>query len=141
MLLVQAALSLRFFHHPLLCMCLQTMAFVAFNKVCTAQYFVWYTALLPVALQRGRGAAATFPSTAFLARALAAWLAAEVNWLYWAYRLEFEGHNTFVQLWLSALLFFTVNIVIIASIIVQHNDYDSTQEQEQEQEQEQGDMN
>lgn len=131
MLLVQAALSLRFFHHPLLCMCLQTMAFVAFNKVCTAQYFVWYTALLPVALQRGRGAAATLPSTAFLARALAAWLAAEVNWLYWAYRLEFEGHNTFVQLWLSALLFFTVNIALIASIIVQHNDYESKQDPEQ----------
>jgi phosphatidylinositol glycan class M len=121
MMLVQAALSLRFFHEPLLCMCLQTMAFVAFNKVCTAQYFVWYTALLPVALQRGRGPAATLPSATVIAAALAAWLAAEINWLYWAYLLEFEGHNTFTQLWVSAGLFFAVNIAIIAAIIVQHN--------------------
>ena len=50
-------------------------------------------------------------------------LAAEINWLYWAYLLEFEGRNTFTQLWVSAAIFFAVNVAIIAAIIVLHNNH------------------
>ena len=66
-------------------MLLQSLAFVTLNRVATAQYFVWYMGLLPVAL----------PS---LARwgprqiaASAAWVATQLHWLFWAYRLEFLG--------------------------------------------------
>ena len=36
-----------------LCLLLQTIGFVALNKVSTAQYFVWYMSLIPTALPSG----------------------------------------------------------------------------------------
>jgi len=38
-------------------------------------------------------------------------------WLYSAYRLEFLGENTFLQVWLAGVLFFTVNIGIIVAFM------------------------
>jgi hypothetical protein len=57
------------------CMFVQTFAFVAFNKVSTAQYFVWFFALLPVALPSLSG------TTLVLAMAFAAWGLGQVHWL------------------------------------------------------------
>ncbi|KAL8659482.1 MAG: hypothetical protein Q9202_007096 [Teloschistes flavicans] len=92
----------------------QTFAFVAFNKVCTSQYFLWYLILLPFYL----------PYSTFLSQprlgifALAIWIGAQALWLYHAYRLEFLGLSTFVPaLWISGLFFFAVNIYILTTII------------------------
>ena len=61
------------------------------NEVCTAQYFVWYHALLPLVL----------PSSALLLRPHrtataccgAAWLASLALWLGLAHQLEFRGRR------------------------------------------------
>ncbi|TGJ82695.1 hypothetical protein E0Z10_g6091 [Xylaria hypoxylon] len=92
----------------------QTFAFVAFNKVCTSQYFLWYMVFLPLYL----------PNSSLLRKpvlgvtALALWVLTQGLWLQQGYNLEFLGLSTFVPgLWLSSLAFFAVNCFILGLII------------------------
>ncbi len=66
---VVGGLGIAFSADLCLCMTLQTIAFVAFNKVITAQYFMWYIGLLPLALCRFR----------LSWKLMLAWLLAEVH--------------------------------------------------------------
>jgi phosphatidylinositol glycan class M len=97
------------------CLFLQTFFFVMFNTVVTAQYFVWYVAFMPLVLARSqlrlrwRGAAM-----------LAAWFLSEVQWLQWAYQLEFLGRPTFVQLFVASCIFFVANAFVATQFIKQH---------------------
>ena len=111
---VQLSIAWRFAGDFIFCICLQTWAFVAFNKVCTAQYFLWYLSLLPCA------AMSSSISLKGGLCASVAWLLAEVHWLSWAYRLEFEGENVFFQLWMASVAFFVVNVACIAFLIKSH---------------------
>eukprot|EP00434_Breviolum_minutum_P044175 symbB.v1.2.039424.t1/scaffold6555.1/size17125/2 len=70
---------------------LQTLAFVATNKVLTAQYFVWWLCLLPAV-----------PATKGVLRSLLIWMVAEVHWLLWAYFLEFKGLPLRPVVWIAA---------------------------------------
>ena len=92
------------------CWLLQTLAFVAFNRVVTAQYFLWYVGLLPLAYP-------SLPAARNAVPVLVAWAAAEVHWLYWGYRLEFRGESVFVQLWLAGLLFFAANVGVMVCLL------------------------
>ncbi|KAH8690111.1 putative mannosyltransferase [Talaromyces proteolyticus] len=92
----------------------QTFAFVAFNKVCTSQYFLWYLVFLPLYL----------PSSSFLKSpilgitALVLWVVSQVLWLHQAFQLEFLGISTFVPgLWVATLVFYLVNCWILGVII------------------------
>ncbi|KAL1998459.1 hypothetical protein VTN02DRAFT_6151 [Thermoascus thermophilus] len=92
----------------------QTFAFVAFNKVCTSQYFLWYLVFLPVYL----------PASSLVGRpvaglsALLLWVLAQALWLQQAFNLEFLGLSTFTPgLWIASLLFFAVNVWILGIIV------------------------
>ncbi|OSS46092.1 hypothetical protein B5807_08133 [Epicoccum nigrum] len=92
----------------------QTFAFVAFNKVCTSQYFLWYMMFLPYYLP----GSILLQSRRIGLAALALWVAGQAAWLQQGFQLEFNGHSTFVPgLWLSSIMFFLVNVGILGVII------------------------
>lgn len=112
---VQLVLVLFFAKDLPLCLFAQTVAFVAFNKVITAQYFVWFFCLLPLIL----------PWTKFHLQwkgllCIGVWVAAQIHWLSWAYLLEFKGINVFVQLWLASIIFLVANTYVLIMILVNH---------------------
>lgn len=86
-----------------LCMAFQTIIFVHTNKVLTAQYFLWYMALLPIALppefstKQFRRYFSQLP--------LLAWIVALSTWLILAYYLEFKGYEVWTPLWAASLGF------------------------------------
>ncbi|CCG84997.1 protein of unknown function [Taphrina deformans PYCC 5710] len=93
------------------CFFAQTFAFVAFNKVVTSQYFMWYLVFLPLYLP-------TSPLLSFSGlAALILWIAGQGLWLYYAYGFEILGNNTFNQMWIATLLFFAVNMYILGKVV------------------------
>ena len=116
--LILLVFAVRFGKDLPFCMLMQTLVFVGFNKVCTAQYFIWYHVLLPLVL----------PSTdAFVAehhyRAAAhavAWTLSLLAWLGCAHQLEFRAKNLFVPLWLASLAFLGANVALIRLAIELH---------------------
>ncbi|KAL8518205.1 hypothetical protein ACS0TY_009540 [Phlomoides rotata] len=112
---VQLVLISRFALDLPFCLFLQTLAFVAFNKVITAQYFVWFLCLLPLILPwsnmklKWKGVAC-----------ISVWIGAQTHWLMWGYLLEFRGKNVFLQLWLASLLFLAANTFVIINVIRSH---------------------
>lgn len=95
-----------------LCWLLQTWAFVAFNKVSTAQYFVWYLSFLPIALQR-----VPWPLPRQLKVAGVAWIVTQLHWLLWGYLLEFEGLGVHLWLWCAGVVFLAANAVCMCALI------------------------
>ncbi|CAK7566303.1 MAG: GPI mannosyltransferase 1 [Sporothrix epigloea] len=105
----------------------QTFAFVAFNKVCTSQYFLWYMVLLPVYLPQSSFVQS--PRKGVLALVL--WVAGQAVWLQQGFLLEFLGQSTFVPgLWLASLGFFLVNCwilgVIVTDVAAEHEEGEKT---------------
>jgi phosphatidylinositol glycan class M len=124
---------------------ISTVAFVALNKVSTAQYFVWYFCLLPPVLPHllrwrwqaqegggggggGRAAAAngTPPSSRLVPRpsvprplmiAAAAWAVLQLHWLAWGYAVEFAGRGAFLGLWAASVAFLAANAALAAALV------------------------
>uniref|UniRef100_A0A1J3IGD0 GPI mannosyltransferase 1 n=1 Tax=Noccaea caerulescens TaxID=107243 RepID=A0A1J3IGD0_NOCCA len=112
---VQFALVLCFSRDLVFCIFLQTVAFVAFNKVITAQYFVWFYCLLPLILPWSR---MKLKWEGLLCIIL--WIGAQTHWLLWGYMLEFKGINVFLQLWMASLVFLAANTFVLVKIIQRH---------------------
>lgn len=93
-------------------MAVQTITFVAFNKVCTSQYFIWYMVLLPFFLP------ALVKAHRIKWVLLTLWVAFQALWLYHGFQLEFLGTPTFYpELFNDTILFFAANIALICFLI------------------------
>lgn len=101
---------------------LQTLAFVSLNKVMTSQYFIWFLIFLPIYL-RSSSLLGTNKVQGFFCLIL--WIASQGSWLFFGYKLEFLGQNTFYPgLLFSACFFFLSNIYILGVFI---DDFAQTQ--------------
>lgn len=113
--IVQMVLIFRFAQDLPFCFFMQTVAFVAFNKVVTAQYFVWFFCLLPLILPWSNMKLKWEGLSCILV-----WIGAQLHWLMWGYLLEFKGINVFLQLWLAGLLFLAANTFVLIMITYRH---------------------
>ncbi|CAA7405437.1 unnamed protein product [Spirodela intermedia] len=114
-LIVQAVLVLSFSQDLPFCMFVQTVAFVAFNKVITAQYFVWFFCLLPLILPWSK---MKLRSEGLIC--ISVWMGSQLHWLMWAYLLEFKGKNVFIQLWAASIIFLLANAYVLVMVIQRH---------------------
>ena len=84
--------------------------FVAFNKVITAQYFTWYTCILPICSHCIKW------DKIEVKRSFVALLVATCLWLFLAFLVEMKGCAVFMPLWCASLLFFLSNIAVVIAI-------------------------
>ena len=104
----------------------QTLLFVAFNRVITAQYFTWWMNLAPLLLpgllatHKQRGPAPLHAAAA----AAALWLLAQLLWLGAAARLEFGdpadggvAGDAYPPVWWASLVFLASQAVLAALLL------------------------
>ena len=115
-------ISLFMFQEINLCLLILTMIFVTFNKVVTAQYFLWYISLIPLITHKSKiFQLIKHPYFAYSGIFLvSSWLFLEIIWNSYSHRLEFLGENLFLELWIIDALFFIVNCLIISIIIISY---------------------
>jgi len=89
---------------------MQSLAFVATNKVITAQYFVWWWAMLPLAMPFLRWWRWKFW------RALLSWVGAEIHWLLWAYLLEFRKWPVRPVVWAGSCIFLAAHLHVLVQV-------------------------
>ena len=100
-----------------LCLIILTMIFVVFNKVITAQYFIWYLCLMPLIVDRNL--LFKRKKGIFL---FGIWMFFEMIWNSFSHLFEFNGKNKFIEMWLIDVCFFLINCFIIKEIIVNNVD-------------------
>lgn len=94
-----------------LCILIQTMIFVFYNKVLTGQYFSWILILLPLSIDH----LSPIIRSKFVLISII--LINIFLWVYFAYAIEFEGLNSFFMLWICSLMFFILNNIFIFHLI------------------------
>ena len=98
-----------------LCLIVLTMIFVHFNKVITAQYFIWYLSIIPLIIHRNL----LFNVKKWKAMIIfTIWMFLELIWNRYAHLLEYEGINCFMIMWIINISFFLISCYFVKEIIV-----------------------
>ena len=114
---VVIAAGVLYHHDVLFAMVVQTWAFVSFNKVYTAQYFLWYMSLFPFVAINNR----TVHKSWYVGRLIyAAQSLFMPLWEMTAFKLEFLGENAFYQIQYANYAFFVVNIASLVLVLRGH---------------------
>ncbi|KAK8803412.1 hypothetical protein WA158_001106 [Blastocystis sp. Blastoise] len=97
-------------------MLIETFIFVCFNKVCTAQYFLWWISFVPLVLP--------FSSITMtkLILLFSFYFGTQMIWNYYGFYLEFVGINTFKSLWMAGIAFFISGVYFI-HVFIQKQKY------------------
>lgn len=109
------------------CLLIQTLVFVAFNKVCTAQYFLWWVSILPLVLPLTL-TTNPFGSTPTLNLSrvvktiglVVLWFLSETSWLLTGLYREVYGRQVYLYMWCASIVFFGVNVFIMYVLIKHH---------------------
>lgn len=108
-LLIPLVFTKKSLSHTLL---LQTLCFVAFNKVMTSQYFIWFLIFIPLVLPRSNLMSIKGGVMLLL------WILGQAAWLYHAFQLEFLGLSTFYpQILWSSIGFFVSNLALLGAFM------------------------
>jgi phosphatidylinositol glycan class M len=78
-----------------LCMLIQTWVFVTFNKVMTAQYFLWYLALIPLVFINSELRHKRYYLLVLMA---IIWIGGQVMWSGYSFKFEFLGEHVFSEI-------------------------------------------
>ncbi|KAI9218421.1 PIG-M-domain-containing protein [Blastocladiella britannica] len=112
-LLVTLALGIKYARTDLVvAMWAQTFAFVAFNKVMTSQYFMWWLCYLPVVIVYLRPV-----SWRRAATWVGVWVGAQGLWLSFAFQLEFRAAPVYKEIFYASVALFAVHIGLLVQAI------------------------
>ncbi|CAI4233007.1 unnamed protein product [Auanema sp. JU1783] len=92
------------------CWFLTTFSFVALNKVCTSQYFIWYMVFLPLIVDRLK------MNLNEALKLVGLWVFGQAFWLFFAYLFEFRGLPTLEYIFIASQGFLVINFYIIRQI-------------------------
>lgn len=94
---------------------LLSFLFVMYNKVVTAQYFLWWLAPLILILPNCSLSVLQWIGL------LCLFVGAQNVWNAVAYRLEFMGDNLFIWVWLACMFFFVGQMIIVFTIMTHYH--------------------
>ena len=98
-----------------LCLIVLTMIFVHFNKVITAQYFIWYLSLIPLIIHRNL----LFSVKKYKGIVIfIIWMFFEMIWNTYSHFLEYNGGNYFISMWVVNIIFFLTSCLLVKELIV-----------------------
>jgi len=116
-MLLIVLIGIYYYKDIIFCCFLQTYIFIAYQKVCTSQYFMWYLCFLPLIIPQSKLLKKPIQTVLLII----AWVATQAIYLSSAFKLEHLGQNNYVNIWLTELLFFAANIWIIYSFMKNNN--------------------
>jgi GPI mannosyltransferase 1 subunit M len=118
----------------LFCLFLETLVFVAFNKVVTGQYFLWFVVLLPVAFPQPffQRLCSNHSNNNLLQRkSLWIWTSAVSLWLFSAWLLEMNGISFFSFIFAASVLLLFANVLVVQSLAAEYLSWSTTQKPDQ----------